>query len=96
MKRDRAQGGLKANSTRLGHEILAAFDRGRQLAIGRARTRKQEHVRFVLELLLSDLAKGRPARGQAGRIRRRLLTIGEPLSERTIRRILNELNRTHS
>lgn len=90
MNRDRAQGGLKANSTRLGQEILAAFDRGRQLAIDRARTRKQDHVRIVLELLLADLAKERPSRGRSGRIRRRLLALGEPLSERHIRRIIRD------
>lgn len=75
---------------RLGQNILAVFDHGRQLAIDRAQARKQDHVRIVLELLLVDLAKERPARGRPGRIRRRWLAIGTPLSERHIRRIISD------
>ncbi len=91
MKRDKPEGRLNTGPLHLGQEILAAFDRGRQLAIDRAKTKKQHHSRMVLSLLLNDLTKNLPARGRPGRIRRRLLARGETLSERHVGRIISDL-----
>ena len=79
---------LKAALT--GAKVLDALDKGRALAIRQNQARSAQHLATVVVLFNADRQQGRPARGQAGRIARKL---GGLLSERHVKRILDRLSR---
>ena len=79
---------LKAALT--GAKVLDALDKGRALAIRQNQARSAQHLATVVILFNADRQQGRPARGQAGRIARKL---GGLLSERHVKRILDRLSR---
>jgi len=69
----------------LGRRVLAALNKGRARAIRRAQERAGALAGLVLDLAHSDVLAGRPARGRAGRIARKLGGV----SERHVKRILD-------
>ncbi len=73
----------------IGARVLAAFARGRCIAITAAQNRAAPLWRVVRAALDDDILRGHGERGRAGRIKRRLhLTV----SERQVKRILDTLN----
>lgn len=68
---------------------LEGLERGRKHAIEQAKVEAAKNAALVMNLALIDLNKGRPARGRAGRISRKL---GKMLAERSVRRILAKLS----
>ena len=75
----------------VGERVLAGLSLGRQTAIDLAKARSAEKARLIDPLLEIDIAKGRPARGRAGRIRLRLEASGIFISESQVRRIISSL-----
>ena len=72
-------------ATTVGRTILAAFARGRAKAIQQAKARSAPLLAQIAYLALVDQAAGRPLRGRAGRISRRL---GGKPKERWVRKII--------
>lgn len=72
----------------VGRTVLAALDRGREVAIRRSQQRAAD-VRAAVERLAAEDALRHGDRGRAGRIARRLCGIR---SERTVKRILDRLS----
>jgi hypothetical protein len=72
----------------LGTRVLVALERGRRAAIAKSRKRAAQLERAVREELDRDILSGKPARGRAGRIERRLQGV---VTERHVRRILDSL-----
>lgn len=77
-----------ARAREVGQRVLEAFSRGRQKAIEQARERSARRAALILDLAKIDAATGRPMRGLAGRIARKL---GGTLSESQVRKILRRL-----
>jgi hypothetical protein len=84
-----------AQAAQVGRRVLAGLARGRQRAIRQSKERSARHVATILILVNEDRRRGRPDRGRAGRIARRM---GGVLTERRIRQILREtlFNGSHS
>lgn len=76
------------NAAATGERVLAALDRGRALAIARARERAAPNERDVRRLLDLDILAGKGARGRAGRISR---VLHGRVSESGVRKILARL-----
>jgi len=76
----------------LGLRVLAGLTAGREKAIRRAQTRAGALAALVLDLAHADMLAGRPARGRAGRVRRKLSALGRTTSERHVKRILDGLS----
>lgn len=77
-----------SDPAQVGRAVLAAFTKGREIAIERARARAAPAERAVRELLDTDILAGHPPRGRAERISRRL---HGTVSRRTVQRILARL-----
>lgn len=73
----------------VGRKVLAGLDKGRHRAIAQAKERAAFHVAKVVIHSNADFASGKPERGRAGRIARKL---GGMLSERQVKRILDRLS----
>ena len=73
----------------VGQKVLDGLDKGRQRAITQAKERAAFHVAKVVIHANVDVAAGKPERGRAGRISRKLSGI---LSERQVKRILDRLS----
>ena len=69
--------------------VLAGLAKGRQRAIARAKARAAETQLLVIIAANADRDAGRPLRGRAGRIRRKL---HDAISERHVKRILDRLS----
>ncbi|MEO7863737.1 MAG: hypothetical protein ABIU05_25555 [Nitrospirales bacterium] len=76
-------------AARIGRRVLAALDRGRALAIQQAQARAEGKRLMVVIAANADRAAGKPERGLAGRISRKL---HGAISERQTKRILDELS----
>jgi hypothetical protein len=74
----------------VGRKVLAGLDRGRAIAIAQAKARSAQRVGLIVVLVNTDTQQGRPDRGRAGRIARKL---GGLISERHVKRILDRLSR---
>jgi hypothetical protein len=77
-----------ANALDTGVRVLAALDAGRAKAIRQNRALGAANTGMVRPLLDVDILEGRPARGRAGRIARKLRG---RLGERAVHRILARL-----
>src|SRR5690242_176771 len=77
------------DSADVGRRVLAALDAGRATAIRRARERGARTLLLVAELAVLDARGGRPIRGRAGRIARKL---GGLLSASQVRKKLRALS----
>ena len=78
-----------ANPVAVGKKVLAGLAKGRHLAIQRARDRGRHNLALILALAGVDSASGKPLRGRAGRIHRKL---NGALTERSVQRILDRLS----
>jgi len=78
---------MRTTDAELGEVVRTALDAGRAKAIHRAQARAGALAVLVLDLAHADALAGRPARGRAGRIARKLGCV----SERRVRQILSEL-----
>lgn len=76
-------------ATIIGRKVLEGLDKGRQRAIAQSKERAAFHVAKVVIHSNADFASGKPERGRAGRIARKL---GGMLSERQVKRILDRLS----
>ena len=76
-----------------GRKVLAALDAGRAVAVRRAREQGVRTMALVAELVVLDARAGRPVRGRAGRIARKLRGM---LTEGQIRRKLRTLSSMHA
>lgn len=76
-------------ATVVGLKVLDGLAKGRQQAIAQAKERAAFHVAKVVIHTNADVAAGKPERGRAGRISRKL---GGILSERQVKRILDTLS----
>ena len=89
-----AGGGLKGlppafqHAALIGRKVLAGLDRGRTLAIQQAKARAAGKRLMVVIAANADRAAGKPERGLAGRISRKL---HGAISERHVKRILATL-----
>lgn len=81
--------GADVTAAETGARVLAALERGRQLAITRARERAAPNERDVRRLLDVDIISGKKAHGRAGRIARALRG---RISESGVRKILSRLS----
>jgi hypothetical protein len=79
---------MRAQAVLVGEKVLAGFAKGRQRAIQQAKARSAPRKAAIILLYNEDVAKGKPAWGRAGRIRRRMT---KPPSERQVKRILDQL-----
>ena len=84
-----ASNSTNRKATLVGQKVLAGLSKGRQRAIAQAKERAAFHVAHVAIHANADVAAGKPERGRAGRIARRL---GGTLSERHVKRILDGLS----
>lgn len=71
------------------HRGREGLERGRAKAIERARKRGLQSQRLIIDLAAVDVRAGKPERGRAGRIARKLDRL---LSESQIRKILRTLS----
>ena len=91
----RAGGGLRSlpsasqHAALVGRKVLAGLDRGRQIAIQQAQARAAEKRIMIVIAANADHAAGKPERGLAGRISRKL---HGAISERHAKRILDALS----
>lgn len=83
---------MTTDPAELGARILAGLERGRRVALEMQKRRAEELAELVLRAERLDRAAGRPDRGRAGRIVRRLHREGVEVSERHARRILDRLS----
>lgn len=74
----------------VGRCVLATLAAGRALELERRRSRAAEIHNLVLRAERLDRAAGRPPRGQAGRIARRLQLEGVEVSERRVLQIIRK------
>jgi hypothetical protein len=83
-----------SDPTDVGARVLHGLNKGRELAIKRARddARERDLMGLVQRAALLDRSANRPDRGRAGRIARRLQATGCAISERHVRRLLDGLN----
>lgn len=77
-----------AQAARVGRLVLAGLQKAQRIARELHWERMQQQRVQILYLLAEDRQKGRPARGVAGRISRKL---GGTLSERHVRRYLAKI-----
>lgn len=73
-----------------GRKVLEGLAKGRRLAIAAAQARGLKRAKEILDLAAADVLAGRPSRGRAGRICRKM---GGELSESQIRRHLKIISR---
>ena len=78
----------------IGAKVLEALARGREQRLAKRRARALELRELVERAARLDRAAGKPDRGRAGRVARRLQLTGVALSERWVREILSELTDT--
>jgi len=71
----------------IGRKVIAALDVGRRIAIEASQQRSAGLRRVIAQLAADDAARGKPARGRAGRIARKLDGLS---SERRVLQILSE------
>ena len=83
------------NVALLGKKVKAGFDRGRQLANAKKQAESRERADRILALAAADILAGRPSRGRAGRIHRKMLKT-ENISELTVWRYLQKYSFTLS
>ena len=72
----------------IGRKVLAGLQKAQRSARALHQRRVAQQQAHVAYLLAEDRQKGRPARGAAGRISRKL---GGTLSERSVRRYLAQI-----
>ncbi len=73
-----------------GRKVLEGLNHGRQIAIAQAQARSRERAETILNLAAADVLAGKPSRGRAGRISRKM---GGEISESQIRRHLKIISR---
>jgi hypothetical protein len=73
----------------VGRRVLLCLDAGRNKAIAKAKRRAAGHAALIIDLAAIDARAGRPERGRAGRIARKLRGM---LSESQVHRILRALS----
>lgn len=83
---------MSTDPATVGARVLAGLEAGRQAAIAKAQARAAVTAREVRRALDVDVLEGRPERGRAGRIARRLHRDGLRISERGVRKILERLS----
>lgn len=69
----------------LGLKMLAVFERGRNMVNEARKARSAQRAAAIILLYNEDVARGKPARGRAGRIARRMT---ERISESQVRKII--------
>lgn len=80
-----------ADSADVGRRVLEALAAGRARQLAARRLQAAELRDLVERAARIDRAEGKPERGRAGRITRRLTLAGVPITERWTRKIISEL-----
>lgn len=78
-----------AQATQVGHKVLAGLAKGRAIAIRQGQERAAAKRLTVVIVANADRAAGKPSRGLAGRVSRKLQGA---ISERHVKRILARLS----
>lgn len=82
-------GGAMTTARDVGERVLLGLAKGRARAIAQAKARGAARLAMIVVLANEDLQRGRPSRGRASRIARKLHGL---LSERHVKRILDRLS----
>lgn len=74
-----------SRAAEVGLKVLEGFEKGRCIAIAQAKARSAQRAAAIILLFNEDVTRGKPARGRAGRIARRMT---ERISESQVRKII--------
>ena len=80
---------LSLKAVHVGQKVLAGLEKAHQRAREAHEARKLKNRHMIISLAAIDQREGRPARGRAGRIARKL---GGVLHERSVKRYLDKLS----